>query len=131
MENISDCSIREYQSIVATIMGHQALSPGINQWLSVSYPTICTYKDGLFQQCCYKRLFLKFHQKLHLVFVIIKLALVLRFTNTFYVRLVPNKNFRTIAPTIFLVGMSTNWLNFLSTVTHIFLNFTANHTKFL
>ena len=29
-----------------------------------------------------------------------------------------------------MVGMSTNWLKFLSTITHIFFNFTANHTKF-
>ena len=27
-------------------------------------------------------------------------------------RLVPDKNFRTIAPTAFPVGVSTNWLNF-------------------
>ena len=50
MQNISDCSIREYRSIVATIMGHQALSPGLNQG-SVCHPTIYTYKDGLFQLC--------------------------------------------------------------------------------
>ena len=25
--------------------------------------------------------------------------------------------------------MSTNWLKFLSTIAHIFLNFTANHIK--
>ena len=62
--------------------------------------------------------FKKFRQKLHLlVFVIIKSAMLLRFTNpskrsTFNVRLVPDKNFRTIAPTVFQVGVSTNWLNF-------------------
>ena len=80
--------------------------------------------------------FKKFLQKLHLlVFMIIKSAMLLRFTNpskwsTFNVRLVPDKNFRTIAPTIFPVGVSTNWLKFLLTIAHIFLNFTANHTKF-
>ena len=42
MQNINDCSIREYRSIVATIMGHQALSPGLNHWLSISI-------EGLFQ----------------------------------------------------------------------------------
>ena len=58
--------------------------------------------------------FEKSHQKLHLlVFVIIKSVMLLRFTNpskrsTFNVRLVPDKNFRTIAPTVFLVGVSTN-----------------------
>ena len=35
-EHQCDCSIREYQSIVATITSHQALSPGLNQWLSMS-----------------------------------------------------------------------------------------------
>ena len=50
MQNVSDCSIREYRSIVATIMGHQALSPGLNQD-SACHPTIYTYKDGLFQLC--------------------------------------------------------------------------------
>ena len=46
MQNISDCSIREYyRSIVATIMGHQALSPGLNQG-SACHPTIYTYKNG-------------------------------------------------------------------------------------
>ena len=48
MQNISDCSIREYRSIVAIITGHQALSPDLNQG-SAYYPTIYTYKDGLFQ----------------------------------------------------------------------------------
>ena len=48
MQNISDCSIREYRSIVATIMGHQALSPRLNQG-SAYHPTIYTYKDSLFQ----------------------------------------------------------------------------------
>ena len=67
--------------------------------------------------------------------MIIKLAMLLRFTNpskqsTFNVRLVADKNFRTIAATVFPVGMSTNWLKCLSTITHIFLNFTANRTKF-
>ena len=52
--------------------------------------------------------------------------MLLRFTNpskwsTFNVRLVADKNFRTIAPTVFPVGVSTNWLKFLSTITHIFL----------
>ena len=61
--------------------------------------------------------------------------MLLRFTNpskrsTFNVRLVPDKNFRMIAPTVFPVGVSTNWLKFLSTIAHIFLNFTANCTKF-
>ena len=50
MQNISDCSIREYRSIVATITGHQALSLGLNQG-SAYHPTIYTYKDGLFQLC--------------------------------------------------------------------------------
>ena len=52
MQNISDCSIRKYRSIVATITGHQALSLGLNQG-SVCHPTctIYTYKDGLFQLC--------------------------------------------------------------------------------
>ena len=51
--------------------------------------------------------FKNFRQKLLLlVFVIIKSAMLLRFTNpskrsTFNVRLVPDKNFRTIAPTVF------------------------------
>ena len=31
MQNISDCSIREYQSIIATLKGHQALSPEMAQ----------------------------------------------------------------------------------------------------
>ena len=48
MQNISDCSIREYRSIAATITGHQALSPGLNQD-SAYHPTMYTYKDGLFQ----------------------------------------------------------------------------------
>ena len=61
--------------------------------------------------------------------------MLLQFTNpskssTFNVRLVADKNFRTIAPTVFPVGVSTNWLKILSTIAHIFLNFTANHTKF-
>ena len=61
--------------------------------------------------------------------------MLLRFTNlskwyTFNVRLVPDKNSRTIAPTVFLVGTSTNLLKNLSTVTHIFLKFTVNGTKF-
>ena len=73
--------------------------------------------------------FKNFRQKLHLlVFMIIKSAMLLQFTNpskrsTFNVRLVPDKNFRMIAPTVFAVGVSTNWLKFLSTITHIFLNF--------
>ena len=57
-----------------------------------------------------------------------KVALIYK-RSTFNVRLVPDKNFRTIAPTVFPVDMSTNWLKFLSTIAHIFLNFTANHTK--
>ena len=61
--------------------------------------------------------------------------MLLRFTNpskqsTFNVRLVPDKNFRTIAPIVFPVGVSTNWLKILLTIAHIFLNFTANRTKF-
>ena len=80
--------------------------------------------------------FKKFHQKLHLlVFVIIKSAMLLRFTNpskrsTINVRLVPDKNFRMIAPTVFPVGVTTNLLKSLSTIAHIFLNFTADRTKF-
>ena len=40
--------------------------------------------------------------------------MVLQFTNpskwsTFNVRLVPDKNFRTIAPIVFPVGVSKNW----------------------
>ena len=46
MQNISDCSIREYRSIVATITDHQALSPGLNQG-SACHPTIYTYKRWL------------------------------------------------------------------------------------
>ena len=48
----------------------------------------------------------------------------------FNVRLVLDKNFRTIAPTVFPVDVSTNWLKFLLIIAHIFLNFTANRTKF-
>ena len=44
--------------------------------------------------------FKTFRQKLHL--------LVFALIFTFNVRLVPDKNFRTIAPTVFLVGVSTN-----------------------
>ena len=36
-----------------------------------------------------------------------------------------------IAPTVFPVGVSTNWLKILSTIAHIFLNFTANRTNFV
>ena len=51
--------------------------------------------------------------------------------STFNVRLVPDKTFRTIAPTGFLVGMYVNKLvKILLTITHIFLNFTANRTEF-
>ena len=81
-------------------------------------------------------LFKAFHKKLHLlVFAIIKSTLLIRFTNpsncSFYVTLVTDKkNFRMIAPTTFPVGVSTNWLKILLTITHIFLNFTANLTKF-
>ena len=62
--------------------------------------------------------------------------MLLRFTNpskrsTFNVRLVADKKFRTIAPTVFQVGVSTNWLEFLRTIAHIFLNFTVNRTKFM
>ena len=80
--------------------------------------------------------FKKIRQKLHLlVFMIIKSAMLLRFTNpskrsTFDVRLVPDKNFRMIAPTVFPVGVSTNWLKCLSSIAHIFLNCTENRTKF-
>ena len=49
MKNISDCSIREYQSVVATITDHQAMSPGLNQGSACHPPYILTYKDGLFQ----------------------------------------------------------------------------------
>ena len=68
-------------------------------------------------------------------FVVIKSAVLLWFTNpskrsTFNVRLVSHKNFRTIAPTVFTVGVSTNRLKLLSTIAHIFLNSTANRTKF-
>ena len=77
-----------------------------------------------------------FRQKFHLlVFVIIKSAMLLRLTNpskwsTSNVKLVPEKNFKMIAPTVFPVGVSTNWLNFLLTFAHNFLNFTTNRTKF-
>ena len=46
MENISDCYVRKYGSIVATITPHQALSPGMAQHVILPY---ITYKDGLFQ----------------------------------------------------------------------------------
>ena len=85
-------------------------------------------------------LFIKnFRQNLHLlVFVIIKSAMLLRFTNiskrsTFNVRLVPDKNFRMIAITVLPVGVSTNRSKFFILtidIAHIFLNFTANRTKF-
>ena len=53
--------------------------------------------------------------------MIIKSVVLLRFTNpsTFIVRLVPDKNFRVIAPPV--LGVLTNWLKFLSTTAHIFL----------
>ena len=64
--------------------------------------------------------------------MIIKSALLIIYTNpskwsTFNVRLMPDKNFRMIAPTVSPVGVSTNWLKFIA---HIFLIFTANLTKF-
>ena len=40
MQNISDCSIRDYRSIVATITAHQALSPGLNQGSAYHSPYI-------------------------------------------------------------------------------------------
>ena len=74
MQNISDCSIREYQSIVATITGHQALSPGLNQG-SAYHPTIYT---SYFNYVDISASFKNFRQKLYLlVFVIIKPAMLL------------------------------------------------------
>ena len=102
MQNISDCSIREYRSIVATITGHQALSPGLNQG-SACHPTYILIKTAYFNYIDISTSFKFFCQNLHLLgFVIIKSAMLLRFTNpskwsTFNVRLVPDKNFRMIA----------------------------------
>ena len=62
MQNISDCFIREYRSIVATIMGHQALSPGLNQG-SACHPTIYM---AYFNYADTSTSFKNFHQKLHL-----------------------------------------------------------------
>ena len=67
--------------------------------------------------------------------MIIKSTSLIRFTNpskqsTFNVRLVADKNFRVVTPTVFPVGVSTNWLKCLSAIAHIFLNFTVNRTKF-
>ena len=80
-------------------------------------PTVYTYyKTAYFNHIDISASFKIFRKKLHLLaFVIIKSAVLLRFTNpskrsTFNVRLVPHKNFRTIAPTVFKVGVSTNWL---------------------
>ena len=42
-DNIGDCSIREYRSIVATITGHQASTNG-----SACRPTVYTYKMAYF-----------------------------------------------------------------------------------
>ena len=62
-QNISDCSIREYRSIAATITGHQALSPGLNQWLSVLSHHII--KEGYLNYVdTYKWLFKKFLSKI-------------------------------------------------------------------
>ena len=82
MQNISDCSIREHRSIVATITGHQALSPGLNQG-SECHPTIYVLiKMAYFNYVDISASFKNFHQKLCLlVFVIIKSAMLLRFTN--------------------------------------------------
>ena len=77
---------------------------------------IYLYKTAYFNHIDISASFKIFRKKLHLLaFVIIKSAVLLRFTNpskrsTFNVRLVPHKNFRTIAPTVFKVGVSTNWL---------------------
>ena len=73
-------------------------------------PIVYTYFNHVDISASFK----KFRKKLHLLaFVIIKSAVLLRFINpskrsTFNVRLVPHKNFRTIAPTVFKVGVSTN-----------------------
>ena len=82
MQNISDCSISEYRSIVAFVTRNG----------SACHLTIYTYKDGLFQLSTSFKIF---RQKLHLlVFIIIKSVVLLQFTNpsersTFNVRLVP------------------------------------------
>ena len=82
MQNISDCSIREYRSIVATATGHHVVRPYI------------LIKTAYFNYVDISTSFKKFCKKLHLlVFVIIKLAMLLWFTNpskrsTFNVRLV-------------------------------------------
>ena len=74
--------------------------------------------------------FKNFRQKLHLlVFVIIKLAMLLRFTNpskqsTFNVRLVPDKNFRMIASTFFQVARRVNKL------VKIFINYWSYFPQF-
>ena len=59
--------------------------------------------------------------------------MLLRFTNpskrsTFNVRLVPDKNIRTIAQTVFPVGVSTNWLKFLSTIAEYAATIWCPHT---
>ena len=61
MQNISDCSIREYRSIVATITGHQALSPGAQR--IIPYILI---KTAYFNYADISASFKKFRQKLHL-----------------------------------------------------------------
>ena len=96
MQNIRDCSIREYPSIVATITGHQALSPCLNRVI----PPYILIKTAYFNYVDISTSFKNFRQKLHLfVFVIIKSAMLLQFTNpskwsTFNVRLVPDKKFQ-------------------------------------
>ena len=78
---------------------------------------------------------LKNRQKLHLlVLVIIKSAILLRFTNpskrsTFNVRLVSDE-FQNNSTYSFSGRRVNKLVKFLSTIAHIFLNFTANHTKF-
>ena len=67
--------------------------------------------------------------------MIIKSTSLIRFTNpskqsTFNVRLVADKNFRVVIPTVFPVGLSTNWLKCLSAIAHIFLNFTVGDVGF-
>ena len=104
--------------------------------ICVSTLDMLLIKTAYFNYAYISASFKKFHQKLHLlVFVIIKSAMLFQFTNpskwsTFNVRLVADKNFRTIAPTGFPIGVSKNWFKILSTIPHIFINVTANRTKF-
>ena len=130
MQNLSVTVLLE--SIVLLLLQLQVTRPKpLAQRVIPSYILI---KTAYFNHVDIRASFKIFCQKSHLlVSVIIKLALLIRFTDppkwsTFNVRLVPDKNFRTIVPTVFLVGVSTNWLKILSTIAHIFLNFTTNRT---